>query len=726
MKKRFFVTIVALFLFWGSNAAAPWLAKWIQAADCTNGVNTWQIFRKNVSVASVPRHLLARISVDSKYWLWINGKMCVYEGGLKRGPSPKDSYYDEVDIAPFLKKGDNTIALLTVFFGKDGFSHKNSGLAAMLFDAQSGGLSILSDDSWEAAVYKAFGTVGDPVPNYRLPESGIRFDGRQDWGKWYAPGYDRHFPKARVADARPINATMGKLVKRPIPQFIHRYAKYVSTEFDPSTRILHCRLPYNAQVCPLLKVEAPAGKIIDMRTEDFVITGENSVRGEYVTRDGVQQYESLGWMNGNEVRYTIPEGVKVLEVSYCESGYDTKYVADFHCNDPFFNELYKRSVRTMYVNMRDTYFDCPDRERAQWWGDVVNELQQNFYCLSPSSWQIIDKGIYELMNWQRPDGTIFAPVPAGNWDKELPVQMLMAVGWFGFYTQYYYSGNNAFVKPVYSRLKKYLHEVWKLNDEGFVETRQGGWSWADWGDHIDLDLLTNEWYYLALKAEKEFAAQLNIPEDVARIDDMMKIMARKFDSRYWSGKDFRSSTYKETASDDRAQALAVVSGLASPDKYSALLDVFRKSHFASPLLEMYVQQALFQMGEGEFALQRARERYGPMLNFKNQTTLFEQWDTNGSINHAWSGGMVTIFGRFVCGIEPTSPGFKTFRVQPQMAGLTDVSQNVATRYGLIKCRLTRRDGRLLLTLTVPKGTKAEVIVDGQTRKVGAGEHRLSF
>ncbi len=32
--------------------------------------------------------------------------------------------------------------------------------------------------------------------------------------------------------------------------------------------------------------------------------------------------------------------------------------------------------------MRDTYMDCPDRERAQWWGDEVNEVRRGVYSLS--------------------------------------------------------------------------------------------------------------------------------------------------------------------------------------------------------------------------------------------------------------------------------------------------------------------------------------------------------
>ena len=55
------------------------------------------------------------------------------------------------------------------------------------------------------------------------------------------------------------------------------------------------------------------------------------------------------------------------------------------------------------------------------------------------------------------DGTMFAPVPAGNWARELPLQTLASVGWYGFYTQYYYSGDSSFIATIYDRLHRYLH-----------------------------------------------------------------------------------------------------------------------------------------------------------------------------------------------------------------------------------------------------------------------------
>ena len=125
------------------------MAKWIQAAGNHNAANTWQVFRKKIKLSIVPEKVIAKISVDSKYWLWVNGKMVVFEGGLKRGPTPKDSYYDEVNIGPYLQADTNTIAILTLFYGNNGFSHKNSGHAALLFESQVGNIDILPQQSME-------------------------------------------------------------------------------------------------------------------------------------------------------------------------------------------------------------------------------------------------------------------------------------------------------------------------------------------------------------------------------------------------------------------------------------------------------------------------------------------------------------------------------------------------------------------------------------------------
>ena len=81
-------------------------ARWITASDeNSDKPNTWIEFRKDFSIDKLDKKLSsveAEIAVDSKYWLWVNGEMVVFEGGLKRGPNPNDSYYDVVELLPYL------------------------------------------------------------------------------------------------------------------------------------------------------------------------------------------------------------------------------------------------------------------------------------------------------------------------------------------------------------------------------------------------------------------------------------------------------------------------------------------------------------------------------------------------------------------------------------------------------------------------------------------------
>ena len=717
MKKipHFFIVLVCILAAVQLKAADDFLpqSKWIGSEHCQSTPNTWLCFRKTVHLPGVPGEMIANIAVDSKYWLWINGKMVVFEGGLKRGPAPGATYYDQVDIAPYLEKGENTIALLVWHFGKNGFSH----------------VSIVSDKSWQCSLYRAYQNTEAPFPNYRLSESNIRFDARKELAGWNMPDFSGKLG-ASIEIVAPNEMPFGKLVARPIPMWknggLTDYPEVVKNEKGDTIR---CRLPYNCQITPYLHVKAPAGLVVGMLTDNYTGGSANNVRAEYITREGEQEYESFGWMNGHEVLYVVPAGVEVLGVKYRETGYNADMKGSFACDDDFYNELWKRSARTLYITMRDNYMDCPDRERAQWWGDEVNELGEAFYVLDPRGWQLATKGIYELMNWQRPDGVIASPVPSLNWCKELPLQMLASVGWYGFYTQAFYSDDYSFVPHIYDGLKKYLHEVWQVDDQGMPVVRPGDWNWGDWGTDVDMEVLTTCWYYLALKAEKEFALHLRKLYDANQIGEMMKRISAAFDARYWNGKAYRSKLHNGET-DDRAQAMAVVSGLAPAGRYKALLKVFKKEYHASPYMEKYVMEALFMMGEPEFALKRMRDRYAKMISYP-YTTLFEGWGIGaegfggGTINHAWSGGPLTILSQKLCGIEPLAPGFKQFRVAPQLGSLNKASAVVPTLYGDIRVDIRQQDHKLGIQVVVPQGTTAVVALPGSKEKVlSPGTHIL--
>ena len=522
----------------------------------------------------------------------------------------------------------------------------------------------------------------------------------------------------------PGQPPLGALVERPIPLW-KTYGRRPYEQTEMVDGALVCTLPYNGHFSPFLKVKAPAGKVIGIHTDHLTVCTEQCVRAEYVTREGVQEYEHFCWMNGEKMFYHIPEGVEVLEVGYRETSYDTEFTGSFSCDDPFLNAYWQKSARTLMVCMRDTYYDCPDRERAQWWGDEVNELGMAFYALSPSSWALARKGIYELVNWQKPDGSLHAPVPAGNYVSELPMQMLASVGWYGFHQYYWYSGDSTFVAPVYDRVGRYLLETWQLDKDGMPLYRKGDWDWPDAGKNQDRYAQAVLWYYLALKGQLAFAHMLYRPSDVVLLEDMMENIARRFNATCWDGTGYQTPGH-EGPYDDRVQALAVVSGIAGKDKFPALKEIFAREYHATVYMQKYVLEALFLMGEADMALQRMHKLY-PTVMKDTCSTLWEHWNFDGSSNHAWTGAGIIVLGGKVAGLEPLAPGWRRFRVAPQMGSLKQVSCTVDTGFGPISVQLDRRGKRIRAMLTIPAGTTAEVpLPNGKTAFLTAGTHTLTL
>jgi len=737
--KLFILPVLICLLTLNINAEnTSWKAKRITLEHSQNETNTWINFRKDIELEVLPDRAIAKIATDSKYWLWINGQMVVYEGLLKRGPNPQDTYYDEVDIAPYLKSGANTVAVLTWYFGKDGFSHKSSGQAGLAFECNA--IDLYTDHTWHGKLNKAFEKTVYENPNYRLPESNIRFNAQIDDFEWVKPGADLKGFTGVVVSGEAESAPWNKLWLRPIPQWkdygIRNYENDNELPNEGTGEWIECRLPYNCHAHPILDIEAPAGLVIRMQTDNFDYMGLNvaSVRAEYITKEGRQQYESLGWMNGHVMKYMIPKGVKINSLTYRETGYDCEFTGYFNSNDPFYDKLWQMAVRTLYVTMRDTYMDCPDRERAQWWGDVVNESGEAFYALSPSSSAITKKGILELINWQRPDGIIYSPVPEGNWNKELPGQMLASVGHYGFWNYYMNTSDKETIEKVYDGVRRYL-DVWELEPDGTLVHREGGWYWGDWGVKIDKQLLYNAWYYIALKGYLQMSELVGRTDEVQRITEEMAAFKVAFNKVFWDGIGYRTDAY-EGEYDDRAQALAVVGGLADEDKYPLLLDIFKSSYLASPYMEKYVLEALFKMGEPDFGLARMKDRYYRMVEESPFTTLYENFGPPrgeqqseaigyGTNNHAWSGGGLTILSQYVCGLEPIEPGWKSFKVKPQLGILKYAETGNETVAGRVEVKVNQDKTELTMELAVPEGSNAIVYIPAKLKRVIANKNRIN-
>ena len=655
--------------------------EWISVPTELQKSNQWICFRKNFNVDEIPDSVPMAIAVDSKYWLWVNGKLAVFEGGLKRGPNPQDTYYDVVDISEFLKKGDNCVAVLMWYWGKDGFCHKSSGRSGLLSKIFLGNKSIVTDSTWKVCIHDAFGETGDPRPNYRLPESNVHFDARRDIGNWTDKGYDdSSWENASVAGKYPCSP-WNRLHRRPFPNWkdsgILKYDNIRVENIGEGMRKVICSLPKNISVTPYMKVKSVAGCLIDIRSDNYKGGSEYNVRAEYVTKDGVQEFEMPNYINGHKIIYTLPEGVEFVKLGYRYTGFNTEHVGRFSCDDSFYDKLWVKSLNTMNLNMRDAIQD-PDRERSQWWGDAAIILHEIFYSCDVNGHAAVKKAIMNLVDWQKEDGVLYSPVPAGSWDKELPLQMLASIGKYGFWSYYWYTADTAAVRYVMPAVKKYL-SLWKLDSDGLVVHRSGGWDWADWGNEIDVPVLENAWFCLALEGAAGMASVIGDKE----YSDWCRSVGLKVKNasvkKFWDGSSFRSPE-RTLLLDDRANALALLAGFAdSEEQKMKICDLLMSREKASPYMEKYVSEALFKNGFTEEALYRMKKRYGNMVN-SNLTTLWEDWAIGGagggSINHGWAGSPLQLLSQFVAGVSPLAPGWDVILVRPSLGNLKEVECRV--------------------------------------------------
>jgi len=713
MKKNILTVLLCLFSM--VAGAQQWQANWISAIDTKRDTNIWQAFRRTVILKEKPQKTFAKVGVDSKYWLWINGKLAVYEGGLKRGPNPSDSYFDLVDITKYLQKGKNTFAFLTWYWGKDSFSHKSSGKAGLVVEINADGELWGTDRSWKAMLHPAYGNTDAPYPNFRLSEENVHFDARKDIEHWTSPGYDDSNWSNALEFGKPPVAPWNNLVKRPIPLWdVKGLKKYENDSQIPKVsdgNPITAKLPKNISVSPYLKIKAPAGLTIDMRTDDYKGGGEYNSRSEYVTKEGIQEFESLAYINGHSMIYMIPAGVEIIGLRYRETRYNTQFNGRFVCDDTLLNKLWSKCVTTLNLNMRDNFMDCPDRERAQWWGDVVILEGEVLHSCDRQAFSLIKKAIDNLVDWQKPDGALYSPVPSGSWDKELSGQMLSSIGEYGFWYYYQHTGDLETIRHAYPAVKRYL-QLWKLGGNGLLIHRDGGWDWGDWGENIDRPVLDNALLYQALNAAIKMANVTGNQADIPYYQNMAKNIKDNYNRVFWTGTEYRSPGY-DGITDDRGHGLAVLFGLAEPQQYPAIKKVFERSFNASPYMEKYILESLFKMDDATAALARMKTRYKKMVQ-SPLSTLWEGWGIGtegyggGSYNHGWSGGPLTLLAEYVCGIKPLTPGFSRFQVLPQPGSLSSATESFETVSGTIRSSFLQSAHELIMKVTVPPKTSAMV------------------
>jgi len=714
MKKIKNVILLCILILQGTASYAGQqfsMAQWIWN-DQSAKPNSWVNFETEFKTDST-QALTALIAVDSKYWLWLNDTLIVREGGVKRGPTPLDTYYDEVELKHHLKKGTNRLRILVWYWGVNGSSYKSSGKPGLLFELknQSGQTVLGSDDSWISAKDTAFQeTILPKFHNQNiLSEWPIKYDNsRRNMAEF-----------KRAAVVGELNgAPWNKLVRRPIPQWrdsdLNSYENNLDFPFSTTNKkSIRCRLPYNMQVYPYLEVTAPAGKEITIKTE------RDWKSNSYITSEGLQSFEVLSWSNGHYVDYEIPAGVEVHALKYRHTSYDSAFAGSFSSSDQELDTLWLKSARSVHLNMRDTYMDCPDRERSQWTHDATNSSEFTYYALDRNADALTRKMLKEMIDWKTPKGILWGAVPTGRFldsYREFATSPLIGIS-VGLHEYYMQTADRSLVNYSYPAIKHLLLNIWKMESNGLVKHR-GPWktiwkagtqNWNDWGEgKQDWYVIENCWYYLALKRAKLYAEVSGNQQDLGKYDVRIQSIEQAFDKMFWKKSGYCSAKMKGKF-DDRANALAVYVGLAAPDKWDQIAGTLKKTMNASIYFEKYVLESLFMMNKPELAMQRLKKRYHAEIK-SSYSTMPEHFGKES--NHAWGGAPLLIAGKYLAGIYPLTPGYGRIQIKPQLVDLDFLKTTVCTAKGDVDCEFKRDGDAISSKLSIPQNAVAQFTLPG--------------
>ncbi len=630
-------------------------AKWIWGKD-NKTADQKLVIRRKFDLDTVPETAEALISCDTKFWMWINGELAVFEGGVFR-ESVAGGYAEKVDIAPYLKKGENIISFLVWYYGNGGRNNTDSTEAGFIFSCDA--LELYSDESFMLAAHPAFVKTGAPHPAYLFGGDNVGFDAHLDFGDFTEYDFSEiEFESATIYD----NNVWGDAVISPLP-LLSLYDEEKCDHEETDNGVI-ADLPYAMTFSVCFELVAEGGEVIDIRTDRYNINGGpgdefhnyNGHRIEYIAKEGKNEFFCPMYLYGEKIIMSFPETVKLKKLSYRESGYTTTRVGNFRTDNEIFNAMIEKSIRTLYVCMRNNFMDCPDRERGQWIGDVSVQAPQVFFVYDDDAKKLLKKSISDFINLRKGD-VLVGNVPGMHF-SELPSQSLVAVSKFGLLGEYYsYSLDPEMPEMALEPVVNYL-KLWSYDDRGLLVPRSGNWRWYDHLWNVDEDMLENCLYVAAAKYALEMADITGRHEHDEFLKERIETLSENIEKYFWKNDHYASGNFV----DDRANAIAVLAGICPKERYPHMRKVLLTVFNSTPYMERFVLKALCEMGYIKDAYNRMMSRYYNLAVNEN-STLWEDFYILGTRNHAWSGSPLEIAFKYILGFK-TEDGFKSFTIDP--------------------------------------------------------------
>ncbi|OHW90063.1 alpha-l-rhamnosidase a [Colletotrichum incanum] len=387
--------------------------------------------------------------------------------------------------------------------------------------------------------------------------------------------------------------------------------------------------------------------------------------------------------------------------------FDGVYTNDL-CVDTFrgAEDAEPRGAGSETLEGRVVIHDAPKRDRDPYVGDLAVAALTGYVShgkgtVSEASGNVLA----DLAVHQRGDGWI---PPASIMNYTLPLFDYPLWWVVCSHDHVWYTGDLDYLSAYYTNIVAVLDRWYpSVTDPATGLVTKGLNGTAGYGDYAFLPrqgpvTYYNALYVLALRRGAEMAVEVKRAGDAERwrrrADEVARVLGQKnFDNRvgaFWDGT--KEGKFVDAHAQD-GNSLAVLTDVVDRKKSKGILEYYSRVaarpygnafYDSDAVAEGFGQRvyafisyfelaARFKSGMGESAVEEMKRLYGWMSRQDPGVTFWEGIGPGGrpyedgytSMAHGWATGLVPLMSGWVLGVKPTGPGFRTWSVTPEMAGL---------------------------------------------------------
>lgn len=397
------------------------------------------------------------------------------------------------------------------------------------------------------------------------------------------------------------------------------------------------------------------------------------------------------------------KGVSLDKVSMLFEYLPVNERGSFKSSDPLINKIYDVSKYTFHLNTREFFIDGIKRDRWIWSGDAYQSFLMNYYLYFDSP--TVTRTLLALRGKD--------PV-----SSHLNTIMDYTFYWFmGIHDYYLFTGDKKFIEQFYPQMKSLMDYCLNRRDKnGLMEGMAGDWVFVDWADGLSKQGALSFEQLLLARSLETMAICADIAKDkdaAAQYQAMAGELKDKIFSLYWN-------------QDKQALVHSLIDGKQSDNvtRYSNMFGIFfnyfnagqkaavKKSvlmndkiqQIKTPYMRFYELEALCAMGEQAYVTREMKNYWGGMLK-EGATSFWEEYDPEKkgsehlamygrpfgkSLCHAWGASPLYLLGKYYLGVQPLSPAYSTYVVEPALGGLEWIEGTVPTPQGDIAVKCSRK------------------------------------